>query len=83
MFLEIFYSLLQVIFSEPVVITACEFLEQNASSICPAVKLMGYGGYTCVHNFIWSGYSLIFEIVAFELCYENRYAPEQSSYGFY
>ncbi|KAL0346985.1 UNVERIFIED_CONTAM: protein virilizer [Sesamum calycinum] len=31
----------EVLFSEPVVITACEFLEQNASSICPAVKLMG------------------------------------------
>ncbi|KAH6806170.1 hypothetical protein C2S51_031001 [Perilla frutescens var. frutescens] len=31
----------EVIFSEPVVISACEFLEQNASSICPAVKLMG------------------------------------------
>ncbi|KAL2534543.1 embryo defective [Abeliophyllum distichum] len=26
---------------EPVVITACEFLEQNASSACSAVKLMG------------------------------------------
>ncbi|KAK6131594.1 hypothetical protein DH2020_034608 [Rehmannia glutinosa] len=31
----------EVLFSEPVVITACEFLEQNASSICPEVKLMG------------------------------------------
>ncbi|XP_047976433.1 protein virilizer homolog isoform X2 [Salvia hispanica] len=31
----------EVIFSEPVIISACEFLEQNASSICPAVKLMG------------------------------------------
>ncbi|KAK4414757.1 protein virilizer [Sesamum alatum] len=31
----------EVLFTEPVVITACEFLEQNASSICPAVKLMG------------------------------------------
>ncbi|KAG8376803.1 hypothetical protein BUALT_Bualt09G0101900 [Buddleja alternifolia] len=31
----------EVLFSEPVVITACEFLEQNASSLCPAVKLMG------------------------------------------
>lgn len=31
----------EVIFSDPVVITACEFLEQNASSICPAVKLVG------------------------------------------
>lgn len=41
------YSLFQVIFSDPVVITACEFLEQNASSICPAVKLVGYGVYAC------------------------------------
>ncbi|KAI3473382.1 hypothetical protein Pfo_030672 [Paulownia fortunei] len=41
--LEILVCLLflKVLFSEPVVITACEFLEQNASSICPAVKLMG------------------------------------------
>ncbi|KAL7137266.1 hypothetical protein ABFS83_10G080600 [Erythranthe nasuta] len=31
----------EVLFSEPVVITGCEFLEQNSSSICPAVKLMG------------------------------------------
>ncbi|KAL6575077.1 hypothetical protein OROMI_012362 [Orobanche minor] len=31
----------EVLFAEPVVITACEFLEQNASSICPAVKLIG------------------------------------------
>ncbi|XP_042045917.1 protein virilizer homolog isoform X1 [Salvia splendens] len=31
----------EVIFLEPVIISACEFLEQNASSICPAVKLMG------------------------------------------
>ncbi|KAI3455233.1 hypothetical protein Pfo_011896 [Paulownia fortunei] len=31
----------EVLFSEPVVITGCEFLEQNASSLCPAVKLMG------------------------------------------
>ncbi|XP_051150201.1 protein virilizer homolog isoform X2 [Andrographis paniculata] len=31
----------EVLFAEPVVITACEFLEQNASSVCPAVKLMG------------------------------------------
>ncbi|KAK4482102.1 hypothetical protein RD792_011543 [Penstemon davidsonii] len=31
----------EVLFSEPVFITACEFLEQNASSLCPAVKLMG------------------------------------------
>ncbi|KAL6521191.1 hypothetical protein OROGR_017760 [Orobanche gracilis] len=30
-----------VLFAEPVVITACEFLEQNASSICHAVKLIG------------------------------------------
>ncbi|CAA3021769.1 Hypothetical predicted protein [Olea europaea subsp. europaea] len=31
----------EVLFTEPVVITACEFLEQNASSACSAVKLMG------------------------------------------
>ncbi|GFQ01432.1 hypothetical protein PHJA_002287100 [Phtheirospermum japonicum] len=31
----------EVLFSEPVVISACEFLEQNASSICPALKLVG------------------------------------------
>ncbi|KAL6507772.1 hypothetical protein OROGR_023967 [Orobanche gracilis] len=31
----------EVLFAEPVVISACEFLEQNASSICPAVKLIG------------------------------------------
>ncbi|XP_073157771.1 protein virilizer homolog isoform X2 [Henckelia pumila] len=31
----------EVLFSEPVVITACEFLEQNAASLCPAVKLIG------------------------------------------
>ncbi|KAL2463984.1 embryo defective [Forsythia ovata] len=31
----------EVLFAEPVVITACEFLEQNASSACSAVKLMG------------------------------------------
>ncbi|CAK9141127.1 unnamed protein product [Ilex paraguariensis] len=31
----------EVIFAEPVVITACEFLEQNASSASPAVTVMG------------------------------------------
>lgn len=30
-------------FSEPVVITACEFLEQNAASASQAVSLVGYG----------------------------------------
>lgn len=29
-------------FTEPVVITACEFLEQNASSSSPMVTLNGY-----------------------------------------
>jgi len=33
---------LQVIFSEPIVITACEFLEQSASSVAQAVSLVGY-----------------------------------------
>lgn len=47
-------NLSQVLFSEPVVITACEFIEQNASSICPAVKLMGYGGFAYVHSFTWN-----------------------------
>lgn len=32
----------QVLFAEPVVITACEFLEQNASSASQAVSLVGY-----------------------------------------
>lgn len=31
----------EVIFAEPIVITACEFLEQNASSTSPSVTLMG------------------------------------------
>lgn len=31
----------EVLFAEPVVITACEFLEQNASSTCSAVKILG------------------------------------------
>ncbi|XP_059646578.1 protein virilizer homolog [Cornus florida] len=31
----------EVIFAEPIVITACEFLEQNASSASPAVTLIG------------------------------------------
>jgi hypothetical protein len=30
-----------VIFAEPVIITACEFLEQNASSSSQAVSLVG------------------------------------------
>ncbi|KZV32655.1 hypothetical protein F511_36386 [Dorcoceras hygrometricum] len=34
-------GMIEVLFSEPVVITACEFLEQNAASLCPAVKLVG------------------------------------------
>lgn len=33
---------LQVIFTEPVVIAACEFLEQSASSVAQAVTLVGY-----------------------------------------
>jgi len=33
---------LQVIFAEPIVITACEFLEQSASSVAQAVALIGY-----------------------------------------
>ena len=32
----------QVLFAEPVVITACEFIEQNASSTSQAVALAGY-----------------------------------------
>ncbi|KAG9151531.1 hypothetical protein Leryth_023728 [Lithospermum erythrorhizon] len=31
----------EVLFAEPVVVTACEFIEQNASSTCAAVKLNG------------------------------------------
>ncbi|KAL7225923.1 hypothetical protein ACSBR1_021135 [Camellia fascicularis] len=31
----------EVIFAEPIVITACEFLEQNATSASPAVTLVG------------------------------------------
>lgn len=31
-----------MIFAEPVIITACEFLEQNASSSSQAVSLLGY-----------------------------------------
>ncbi|KAJ8536636.1 hypothetical protein K7X08_035037 [Anisodus acutangulus] len=31
----------EVLFSEPVVVTACEFLEQNASSVCSSLKLVG------------------------------------------
>ncbi|XP_022842441.1 uncharacterized protein LOC111366041 isoform X1 [Olea europaea var. sylvestris] len=31
----------EVLFAEPVVITACEFLEQNAPSACSSVKLIG------------------------------------------
>ena len=33
---------LQAVFSEPVVFTACEFLQQSASSVAQAVKLAGY-----------------------------------------
>lgn len=33
---------LQVIFAEPIVINACEFLEQNASSASPVITLVGY-----------------------------------------
>ncbi|KAK3028735.1 hypothetical protein RJ639_037758, partial [Escallonia herrerae] len=31
----------EVIFAEPIVITTCEFIEQNASSVSPTVTLMG------------------------------------------
>lgn len=31
-----------MIFAEPVIIIACEFLEQNASSSSQAVSLLGY-----------------------------------------
>lgn len=31
----------EVIFAEPVVITSCEFLEQNASSVSPVITLLG------------------------------------------
>ncbi|XP_027174907.1 protein virilizer homolog [Coffea eugenioides] len=31
----------EVLFAEPVVVTACEFLEQNSSSTCSTVKLSG------------------------------------------
>ncbi|KAL3536025.1 hypothetical protein ACH5RR_004486, partial [Cinchona calisaya] len=31
----------EVLFAEPVVVTGCEFLEQNSSSTCSAVKLSG------------------------------------------
>lgn len=36
------FCVLQVIFSEPIVITACEFLEQSASSVAQTVTLVGY-----------------------------------------
>ncbi|CAN1277698.1 Protein virilizer homolog [Linum perenne] len=32
----------EVLFGEPVVITACEFLEQNAPSASQVVSLVGY-----------------------------------------
>ena len=41
-------SFLQVMFSEPIVITACEFLEQSASSVAQAVTLVGYVFFLCV-----------------------------------
>ncbi|XP_009784329.1 protein virilizer homolog [Nicotiana tabacum] len=31
----------EVLFPEPVVVTACEFLEQNAASACSSLKLVG------------------------------------------
>ncbi|XP_009631269.1 protein virilizer homolog isoform X1 [Nicotiana tomentosiformis] len=31
----------EVLFAEPVVVTACEFLEQNAASACSSLKLVG------------------------------------------
>lgn len=41
---------LQVVFSEPIVITACEFLEQSASSVAQAVTLVGYA-FVCLFSF--------------------------------
>lgn len=37
-----FIFFFQVLFAEPIVITACEFLEQNASSSSQVVPLVGY-----------------------------------------
>ncbi|MED6107578.1 hypothetical protein PIB30_015327 [Stylosanthes scabra] len=39
--LFVFNCSVKVIFSEPIVITACEFLEQNASSVAQSVALVG------------------------------------------
>jgi hypothetical protein len=41
-----------VIFAEPVIITACEFLEQNASSSSQAVSLVGYVLFLTVCSYI-------------------------------
>jgi len=47
---------LQVIFSEPIVITACEFLEQSASSVAQAVSLVGYVTFVFFFFFLsWFG----------------------------
>lgn len=62
-FIHIFFRLLkccwitcsfnsQVLFSEPVFITACEFIEQNAPSLCPAVKMIGYGIFKFCYCFL-------------------------------
>uniref|UniRef100_F6HPK4 Uncharacterized protein n=1 Tax=Vitis vinifera TaxID=29760 RepID=F6HPK4_VITVI len=41
----------EVIFAEPVVITSCEFLEQNASSVSPVITLLGYAAPVSVADF--------------------------------
>lgn len=36
----------QVLFADPVVVTSCEIVEQNAPSACPSLKLVGYSSYS-------------------------------------
>ena len=46
-----------MIFAEPVIITACEFLEQNASSSSQAVSLLGYVFSGCVYSYSLSNFN--------------------------
>lgn len=36
----------QVLFAEPVVVSSCEIVEQNAPSACSSLKIVGYGSYS-------------------------------------
>ncbi|KAJ6876505.1 hypothetical protein NC651_029488 [Populus alba x Populus x berolinensis] len=77
------WGLKWVLFAEPIVITACEFLEQNASSASQAVSLLGlvaimHVGF-CNSNLICQCYKLKSVVPFFVQNFHNAYRPPSAT----